>query len=99
MATIHEQPMQMKRTFGVMSLAINGKTTATNLSIAINKRLSMETTSETSGRKKENLHKISASSGGLSTFQASVPEIIYAILTSMMVNGLNRSDTAMLNTK
>ena len=51
MATIQVQKMQIKRTLDEISFIHNGKTTAINLSTDINRRLSMETTTETSGRK------------------------------------------------
>ena len=51
MATSHVLRMLINRTFEEISLAFSGKTTAMRLSIEIKRRLSMETTKETSERK------------------------------------------------
>ena len=51
MATNHVLRMLINRTFEEISLALSGKTTAMSLSIEIKRRLPMETTTETSGRK------------------------------------------------
>ena len=70
-----------------------------SLSIEIKRRLPMETTKETSGRKWASLHRMFPSSHGRSTFQELDPEMISTIFTVMTVKGLKRSDTAMLKTK
>ena len=51
MATDHVLKMLINRTFEEISLAFSGKTTAMSLSMEIKRRLPMETTTETSGRK------------------------------------------------
>ena len=51
MAIVQAQPKQIKRTLGVKHLNFSGKRTAMNLSNDINRRLSTETSTETSGRK------------------------------------------------
>ena len=99
MATNHVLRMLINRTFEEISLAFSGKTTAMSLSIEIKRRLPMETTKETSGRKWASLHRMFPSSHGRSTFQEFDPEMISTILTVMMVKGIPRSDTAMLKTK
>ena len=70
-----------------------------DLVVEIKRRLPMETTTETSGRKWASLHRMFPSSHERSTFQELDPEMISTIFTVRTVKGLKRSDTAMLKTK
>ena len=91
--------MLINRTFEEISLVFSGKTTAMSLSMEMKRRLPMEITRETSGRKYVSLHRMFPSSHGRSTLQELDPEMISTIFTVMMVKGLKRSDIAMLKTK
>ena len=96
-AKIQVETMAVVRIFGEIRPSFIGKTTATNLSIAIHTKLWEETWKVTAPAKLYNLQKIDPKIPLTRQCQDSVTNPV--ILTGITIRGKSRSDTAMFTMK